>query len=429
MEESSSPEIENEQLVVEIEKMFLRREIQPTTECRIYKVPHHLRKWNEEAYTPQVISIGPYHHKNKKLKTMEENKERYFRSFVQRCQLNWKNLVPKLVSTIRELEERIRGCYAETIELKSDEFVKMILVDASFILELFMKYSSRNWTSDDPMFIIPIASAIRHDLLLLENQLPFFVLNELYLVAFPCLSNTYPFHSSNHVLIELTFKYFSRYNVHCKHARPDVKIEHFTDLLRTFHLPPPEQLPNRDTKLIEHLHSATHLQQAGVKFDVEKRSCLDIKFEKGVLKIPCFKVDDYKEVVIRNIMALEQTRHITSAYISDYYFVLDLLINTERDVELLSDKKIITNYLGDNTAVKSVVNSLNKGITGVNMRADYVDLCKKLDNFYKNPWHNWKATLRRRYFSTPWRTTSTIVAFVLLVLTCIQAVSSIIQVV
>ncbi|KAL4655112.1 hypothetical protein ACB092_01G427300 [Castanea dentata] len=399
MEESSSQEIENEHLVVEIEKMFLIREIQPTTECRIYKVPHHLQKWNEEAYTPQVISIGPYHHKNEKLKTMEENKERYFRSFVQRCQINWKNLVPKLVSTIRELEERIRGCYAETIKLKSDEFV-MILVDASFILELFMKNCSRNWTSDDPMLIIPIANAMIHDLLLLENQLPFFVLNELYLVAFPCLSNTYPFHSSNHVLIELTFKYFGRYNIQCKHARPDVKIEHFTDLLRIFHLPPPEQLPNRDTKLIKHLYSATHLHKAGVKFEVENRSCLDIKFEKGVLKIPCFEVDDYKEVVIRNIMALEQTRHITSAYISDYYFMLDLLINTKRD-----------------------------GITGVRMRAHYVDLSKKLDNFYKNPWHNWKATLRRRYFSTPWRTTSTIVAFVLLVLTCIQAVSSIIQVV
>ncbi|XP_062177918.1 uncharacterized protein LOC133882718 [Alnus glutinosa] len=31
-------------------------------ECCIYKVPSDLRKMNEEAYTPQVISIGPFHH-------------------------------------------------------------------------------------------------------------------------------------------------------------------------------------------------------------------------------------------------------------------------------------------------------------------------------------------------------------------------------
>ena len=24
-------------------------------------------KWNEEAYTPQLVSIGPFHHKNERL--------------------------------------------------------------------------------------------------------------------------------------------------------------------------------------------------------------------------------------------------------------------------------------------------------------------------------------------------------------------------
>ncbi|KAL4655088.1 hypothetical protein ACB092_01G425700 [Castanea dentata] len=429
MAESSSQENKNEHLAVEIGKMFLEQEVQPTSECRIYKVPHHLRKWKEEAYTPQVISIGPYHHKSERLKNMEENKERYFKSFVHRSQMNRKNLVLNFVSTIRDLEKRIRGCYAATIELESDEFVKMILIDASFILELFIKRTSRNWTSDDSMFNRPIAIAIMHDLLILENQLPFFVLEKLYLVAFPSVSNAYPFHSSYHFLMKLTFEYFRRYNVQSIQAHPNVKIEHFTDLLRTFHLPLPEKLPNRDREPIIHLYSATHLHQAGVKFEVEYRNCLDIKFEKGVLKIPHFELDDWKEVVIRNIMALEQTRYIENGYISDYYFVLDLLINTKRDVELLSDKKVITNYLGDSTAIKSVINSLNKGITGVKMRAGYDDLCKDLNKFYENRWHNWQATLRRQYFSTPWRTTSTIVAFILLVLTCIQAASSIIQVV
>ena len=47
----------------------------------------------------------------------------------------------ELVGTIREMEESIRRCYAETIDLTSDSFVKMILVDVCFILELFFQRS------------------------------------------------------------------------------------------------------------------------------------------------------------------------------------------------------------------------------------------------------------------------------------------------
>ena len=74
-------EKKNDELVIEIRKMVERPEIEPSEQCRIYKVPNPLRKENEEAYTPQVVSIGPFHHKNEKLKAMEKHKERYFRSF------------------------------------------------------------------------------------------------------------------------------------------------------------------------------------------------------------------------------------------------------------------------------------------------------------------------------------------------------------
>ena len=151
--------------------MVERAEIEPSKQCRIYKVPHPLRKWNEEAYTPQVVSIGPFHHKNERLKAMEEHKERYFRSFVKRSAIK----LEYLVGIIREMEDSIRGCYEQTIDLNSDGFVKMILVDASFILELFFRLSSGSWTSDDPIFVQPRYSAVFLDLALLENQLPFFV--------------------------------------------------------------------------------------------------------------------------------------------------------------------------------------------------------------------------------------------------------------
>ena len=66
---SSGNENQNEQSEIDIEAMLKVIEFFVLNECRIYRVPYHLRKWNVEAYTPQVISIGPYHHGKKRIST------------------------------------------------------------------------------------------------------------------------------------------------------------------------------------------------------------------------------------------------------------------------------------------------------------------------------------------------------------------------
>ena len=114
---------------------------------------------------------------------------------------------------------------------------------------------------------------------------------------------------------------------------------------------------------------------------------------------------------------------------TDYFNLLDLLINTRKDVDLLFDKKILVNHLGDNNAVKSMINNLNKDIIWSGTRDDYIDLCKELNGFYENHWHKRKATLKSEYFSTPWKTASTVAAIILLVLTFIQTICSIISLV
>ena len=210
-------------------------------------------------------------------------------------------------------------------------------------------------------------------------------------------------------------------------ATPNVKIEHFIDLIRTFQLPPLEQQAKRNSELIKHLYSATQLHEAGVKFEVGTSKCyFDIKFEKGVLKIPSIELNEMTGVVTQNIMALEQTRYIEDAYFTDYFFFMDLLINTKEDVNLLCDKKILVNYLGDNNAATLMINNINKGIGWVIVNNDYINLCKELNSFYENPWHRTKATLKHEYFSTPWRTTSTVAAIILLFPTFIQTIFSII---
>ncbi|KAK4566669.1 hypothetical protein RGQ29_002794 [Quercus rubra] len=354
-------ESKNNELVIEIRKMTERPEIQSSKQCCIYKVQHQLRNWNEKAYTPQ------------------EYKERFFRSFVKRSNIKLEHLV----RIIREMEENIRGCYAETIDLDSDRFVKMILVDACFILELLEM---------NHLIVEPRAVAVMFDLLLLENQLPFFVIEKLHQLAFPSPSSF----SNYDALLKLSIKYIRpSYDFQFRDDLPDVEIYHFTDLLRTVQLPPPKNQPERRC-VCQHI-------------------CLMSKV-LGVLKIPALELNDWTEVLIRNIMALEQTCYIEYAYFTDYFLLMDSLIDTTKDVDLLCDKKNLVNCLGDNDAAKSMINDLNKGIISVTKRDDYVDLCNKLNR------------LLHQYFSTPWRAASTVAAIILLVLTFIQTVCSIIQV-
>nr|POE91143.1 upf0481 protein [Quercus suber] len=384
-------------------------EIQSPKQCLIYKVLPQLRRWNEAAYTPQVISVGPIHHNNDRLKAMEEHKQRFFRSFVKRNKIE----LVHLVRTIREMEESIRGCYAETFDISSDVFVKMIMVDAGFILEILCGYGVLGQ--------IPWATAVMFDLLLLENQLPFFVIEKLHQLAFPSDSSI----SNYNALLELSRNYFEpHFNFKFRDNLPIVEIGHFTDLFRVVQLP--KKQPKRGCEQADLLYTATQLHEAGVKFEVLKAKCrFDIKFEKGVLKIPQFELDDWTEVVTRNIMALEQISYITNACFTDYFIFMDSLINTGEDVDLLCKKKILVNCLGDNNAAMSIINDLNKGIICVRWREDYIDICNKLNSFYENPWHKWKVTLKSQYFSTPWRAASTVAAIILLVLTFIQTVCSI----
>jgi len=121
------------------------------------------------------------------------------------------------------------GCYAaDSSKLSGDQFVMMVLLDAVFIFELFLRneeYLGDNSNYQDDFIIGQpwLRAAIRRDLILLENQLPFSTLNELYDCA---MSTTHckPF-------MYLSFRYFDKYK---KTSEPSQKILHFTDLVRCF---------------------------------------------------------------------------------------------------------------------------------------------------------------------------------------------------
>ncbi|KAG6718433.1 hypothetical protein I3842_04G149100 [Carya illinoinensis] len=413
---------QGEHLVIRIRELLetSRRHL-PGVECCIYKVPHHLRKLNEEAYTPQVISIGPFHHGNQNLQILEKYKVRYLEDFMSRANTSPENLI----RIVKGSEKRIRQCYAETNELDSDAFVTMILLDATFIIEYFLRdMFPVQWTDEDRTVIKPwITARMQLDFLLLENQLPFFILEDLYELVLVTDRMYLPFS-------KVVFRYFRFVNTQNKSFDSDDRFKgiiHFVDLIRIFYLPPPESLPERQTESrVEKICCATQLAEAGLTFKKRESLCyLDLKYHEGVLEIPPFTIDNTMEILARNLMALEQCHYPTQAYITDYFFLLDFLIDTGKDVALLADKKILVNGMGDDNV--TFINNLGTNVQYSSMNSEYCRLCRDLAKFQNDSWNRWKAIFKRDYVSTPWKIVATIAAILLLALTLTQAVCSIIS--
>jgi hypothetical protein len=426
----SQMEYQDRELANDITKMLESSEppfLSP--ECCIYMVPSDLRKLNEKAYTPRVISIGPFHHGDERLETMEKLKVAYFKRFVQKAVLNVENLV----SIIKHREPDVRRCYSHTSGLSSDNYVKMILLDASFIIVIFLVHCVEEWRSyvNFTPFSQRLKAPVLSDIWLLENQLPFFIIEELYNLAFASRSN-YPSFTqlACEIFEDLARSFLSLQEEPPMSSYSDFEIMHFADLLRTLSLPQSQRLQKRnyDKQVKCNLYSASQLDKAGVELKVSSSECLfDLKFTNGVLEIPCLTLYDETESLFRNLVALEQCHYQSDLYVTGYILVLDFLIDTVKDVNLLVQKGILVNTLGDSNAVTTWVNKLSRQIYYSKMNSNYISLCEQLNKFCKVACHRWKANLRRDYFSTPWRTASTAAAIILLVFTFIQTVCSIIS--
>ncbi|KAI4345986.1 hypothetical protein L6164_013070 [Bauhinia variegata] len=262
---------------------------------------------------------------------------------------------------------------------------------------------------------------VAHDLILLENQLPYFVLDGLYNLA----TKSDPSFPS---FLEFSFKYFEKFNP--QEIKPEgVNIWHFTDLLRRFYLSSSQRLQERSqvNVILEHLYSASELIEAGVEFkaDEENKCLLELQYVKGVLTMPRLDVSDTTEIHLRNIVAFEQAHYPRDTYITDYLKVLDFLINSERDVDILIHKGIITTLLGDSNEVATMINRLCSNLIQPNMNNEYLSICQLLNKFYEKPMNKWKADLIHDYFDTPVKTATSIAAIILIVLTFVQTVCSI----
>ncbi|KAG6624622.1 UPF0481 protein At3g47200-like [Carya illinoinensis] len=422
----------------------LKEEAQRGSTSCIYRVLPQLKESNGDSlYEPNKVSIGPYYYKlrNEKFKMAEDCKKKCFGSWLvkNRDQDMQINTYMSCLQRISKLEVKIRKCYSEEFEVAGIEFLEMMVVDACFIIEIIemfgfgKKFYNRESDLGALAWMVPY---FYRDFLLLENQIPFFVLEEIY-----ALTHNISVKESTLTLqvaaVEFFAKgmkrfYFTRWD---NHEMDGVLVSHLLDLVRRSLIPSnigqgliPSNIVREEIVMLGRpfIHCISKLQLAGIKVSLvmADSSFLGVKFKKGVIEMPNIAIDDLTRCLLLNCVAFEQCQFvpISRRYFSVYATFLDCLVNTKEDVEYLRERNVIDNYLTDDSELAGFINRVGKDLV-----LDYddfymVQLFEDVDRHYRNRW-KWKwASFEREYFDKPWLLLSAAGGILLVVATSVQAV-------
>ncbi|CAA2954943.1 Hypothetical predicted protein [Olea europaea subsp. europaea] len=416
-------ETRTDRVTVDIDKM-LNSSSSTLPKPSMFRVGDNLRSINPEAYDPEIIAIGPFHRGKHKLQKMEQHKVRYLKLFLQRIE---ESSVERCVTTVRHLEDRARKCYAEDIDLDEDKFVEMLILDGCFIIEFLYMFQYKDCRDeDDPIFQYGyIQSQLFHDLMLFENQIPFFIVdrllnmikinngdNDIYSLLWPLLQNSF-FRVEDLPEVPIT-------GHHLLGIVHDIQCSSFATIFSQMATGNPDSMVN--------INSAVELKEAGISFKKsEGDSFFHIEFKNKAMIIPEWEFSDSTESLFRNLIAYEY--YLTGSpqkYVTDYVFFMHCLVHSPEDAKLLRRHGIVNNLLGSDKMVYHVINQLGKNII-ISEKFSYSNIFNIVNHHCVRKWNIRMSTLRRKYLNSPWALISVFAATFLLVLAIIQATFAILS--
>ncbi|KAK4488897.1 hypothetical protein RD792_004687 [Penstemon davidsonii] len=179
-------------------RQTLDEEIDEETEIpvTIFGVPKTLILNCPDSYIPQQVAIGPYHHLKPELYDME----RYKIAAAKRNQKELQNDLKfeHLVDHLMKHELRIRATYHRPLNFKGETLAWMMAVDTSFLFEFLQvcgvkegkvltKIPSKISHLIDLSGNKTACNAIMRDIMMLENQIPLFVVRMMLEFQFSSL--------------------------------------------------------------------------------------------------------------------------------------------------------------------------------------------------------------------------------------------------
>lgn len=167
----------------------LDEELEEETEVpvSIFNVPKTLLISDPTSYVPQQIAIGPYHYFSPEHYEME----RYKVAAAKKIQKEHQSLkFQHVVDQFKRYDQKIRAHYHRYLNHNGETLAWMMAVDASFLLEFLRIYAVKESSvltriSSGVSDFIDVAgkksahNAILRDIVMLENQIPLFLLRKV----------------------------------------------------------------------------------------------------------------------------------------------------------------------------------------------------------------------------------------------------------
>ncbi|KAJ9695447.1 hypothetical protein PVL29_010762 [Vitis rotundifolia] len=366
-----------------------------------------LPKW----FKPSVISIGPYYYGDKNYQEAQKLKFGHAKKFIEESKQEKDALYLKIKNKTPEL----RKCYHnETISDSTDQKLATIfLLDGCFLLH-FINYSREKDGSKLLGFTNHEMTHIKQDLFLLENQLPYEVLDLLLEDA----KNSNPMEGKikNFVASHVPFPR----GIRVKEVNP--KPYHLLHYLQGIILDKPETISptqkqdeedkgrGRGRLEGDSCKNVRELRKVGIHFKPSPTSYLtDIAFKPhfgttGCLKLPTFSMNTCTMIIFLNLIAFESLDTTSNLGVISYLCFLDSLIDH------------VAQFF-NNVCCKLVPNPSAYDDVKVQIQ-------NHVDRHQNCRLRKWYIQCMQKYFSSPWSFIALIAAVIGLLLTGIQAYTS-----
>ncbi|XVF40942.1 hypothetical protein PTKIN_Ptkin01aG0241300 [Pterospermum kingtungense] len=386
-----------------------------------------------KCFEPRLVALGPLHHRNRNLEPAEHSKLKLAALFALENEKTEDFLFQKIKLEIISLKE----CYyPKAIEGYDDEELAwMFFVDGSAVLYTVHHYIREDIKLNIKADLLALAQV---DLFLLENQLPYRVLQILiFLTKDPVFweASVAEFIGKNLITnVERGKK--SRDSTSKKDGTDYAHLLHW---LREQHLMGNEQ--KRSSSMIGKLllklgdsrrhrktfRSIKELKESGIYVVPSKTNNLrNIHFDCnffGRLRMPRLLVDDATASRFINLIALEMCPDFENDFgVTSYLCFLDTLIDKAEDVKELRATGMLHNYLGSDEEVADLFNRIcGELVPDMNM---YKEVTENIHKYCNNQWTTTVAQGYYTHFSSPWTFLAFLGAIIGLALSAIQTYTS-----
>ncbi|KAK9268721.1 hypothetical protein L1049_000482 [Liquidambar formosana] len=390
----------------------------------MHKFPRMLRDskfYSENHCKPSAVSIGPYHSTNHTLQHLEL-KSRIAEEFHQKVKTD--ELQAFLDKFVRKIEEHnVEQQYIE-IDLDKKTFTEMMFRDGCFILgfiECILTRRVKKLGMKNNLIKL-----MQKDLFLLENQLPYKVLQvliELIEVNEGLYEDMlWKFIKQNNNFLLPQKKYRS--------LRDGAKPSHLLELqLRTLigkpSGPKPVSRPRDRRDYIRLFRCVKELKGAGIKFMPNQTGCIkDINFCRygiyGTLTLPRMIINKSTRQTIVNLIAYEEEQN--KSWFTSYIYFLDLLIDDAGDVKELRTAGILDCCLSSDEEVAKLFNEI-----GTDLEPDtdtYSGIKEQIDGYFifrrKLSAVVWLVEGIHSHFKDSWAIFALVGVYIVVFLTAVQ---------